>query len=40
MIIFLWFLHQIEQEMKLIDGSQLLSNLHDNTPIDPLSVAG
>ncbi|CAF0815313.1 unnamed protein product [Rotaria sp. Silwood1] len=36
-----YVLHQIEQEMKLIDGSQILSNLHNNNiPTDPLTIAG
>ncbi|CAF2525656.1 unnamed protein product [Rotaria sp. Silwood2] len=34
-----YLLHQIEQEMKLIDGSQILSNLHNNISIDPLTIA-
>ncbi|CAF0783585.1 unnamed protein product [Adineta ricciae] len=35
-----YLLHQIEQEMKLIDGSQLVSNLHHSTPGDPITIAG
>ncbi|CAF1122611.1 unnamed protein product [Adineta steineri] len=35
-----YLLHQIEQELKLIDGSQILSNLHNNMPTDPLTIAG
>jgi hypothetical protein len=26
--------------MKLIDGSQIISNLHNNLPTDPLTIAG
>ena len=33
-------MHQIEQEMKLLDGSQMISNLHNNLPTDPLTIAG
>ncbi|UJR36292.1 hypothetical protein I4U23_029021 [Adineta vaga] len=35
-----YLLHQIEQEMKLVDGSQIVSNLHHTTPGDPLTIAG
>ncbi|CAF3651509.1 unnamed protein product [Rotaria socialis] len=35
-----YLLHQIEQEMKIVDGSQMLSNLHNNMPSDPLTIAG
>jgi aconitase A len=35
-----YLLHQIEQEMKLIDESQILSNLHNNITTDPLTIAG
>lgn len=35
-----YLLHQIEQEMKSIDGSQTLSNLHNSIPTDALAIAG
>ncbi|CAF4178696.1 unnamed protein product, partial [Rotaria sordida] len=36
-----YLLHQIEQELKFIDGSQILSNLHNNNiPTDPLTIGG
>jgi hypothetical protein len=30
----------MEQELKSVDGSQILSNLHNNMPTDPLTIAG
>lgn len=35
-----YLLHQIEQEMKSIETSQILANLQQNLPNDPLKIAG